>query len=61
MEAVNVNGVNTVIPKGAKIDFNGHITVEDTVRYMSRRFEEIDQRLKKIEQKLKEQDKKNGY
>ena len=60
MEAVNVKGFNLLIPKGAKIDFNGaQLIVEDTTQYMSRKFEEIDMRLKKIERKLEEQDKKN--
>ena len=50
MEVVNVRGHNILIPEGAKIDLNGaQIIVEDTTRYMSRRFEEIDMRLKEAE------------
>ena len=59
MEAVSVGEHNLIIPKGAKLDFIGaQLIVEDIGQYMSRRFEEIDMRLKKIEQKLEELDKK---
>jgi predicted ribosome quality control (RQC) complex YloA/Tae2 family protein len=50
MEVVSERGLNVVVPKGSKVDFIGaQLFVEDTVRYMSRRFEEMDTRLKKEE------------
>lgn len=50
MEVVSERGLNILVPKGSKVDFIGaQLFVEDTVRYMSRRFEEMDTRLKKEE------------
>jgi hypothetical protein len=51
MEEVNVRGHNMLVPEGAKIELNGtQLMVESTAQYMSRRFEDIDMRLKKAEE-----------
>ena len=54
MEAVQIGGSGwLIIPKGAKTHKVGaQIIVEGVKEYMSRRFEETDQRLEKIERSL---------
>lgn len=55
MEVIEIGETKVVVPKGTKVHKTGSlITFEDTGEYMSRRFEELDTRLKQIEAQQEE-------
>jgi hypothetical protein len=55
MEIVSMEGLNIVVPKGAKVTKEGNkIFFEDTGEYLARRFDEMEKRFRDIEAKQEE-------
>ena len=60
MEIISMEGLNIVVPKGAKVTKEGNkIFFEDTGEYLARRFDEMEKRFAEIETKQEEIKKKS--